>query len=123
MHAGVGVVLNKHVLTSFRDLKRPSPGPFFQTPPMAVSAFASTDQYPMCSTHNITGSKMWVWRLMELVIRVVQEQVTQYCHATSTTFMTTCEKAKILGSAMRLYGVYMEFLLSPKLCHEVKLWS
>ena len=33
-------------LTSLRDLNKLTPGPFFHTPPMAVSALASTDQYP-----------------------------------------------------------------------------
>ena len=42
--------------TLLKDLKSPSPGPFFQAPPIAVSAFASTDQYPAHCQACIIGS-------------------------------------------------------------------
>ena len=43
------VLMRQGELTSFKDLNKPAPGPFFHTPPMAVSALASTDQYPAFS--------------------------------------------------------------------------
>ena len=50
-HARTG----KAALTSFKDLNKLAPGPFFQTPPIAVSALASTDQYPAFRHARLTS--------------------------------------------------------------------